>query len=113
MARVLVIDDEPAIRSLVVAILRDAGHDIVSAEDAAAALEWLAGGSVDMVVSDVVMPGMSGLELLREVRTHRPDLPVLLITGGGTRPMLGRADHVLPKPFSHRQLTAAVEGALA
>jgi DNA-binding NtrC family response regulator len=113
MAHVLVIDDEPAIRSLVVAILRNAGHDIVSAEDATAGLERLACDRVDIVVSDVVMPGMSGLELLREVRARRPELPVLLITGGGTRPMLGRAEHVLPKPFTHTELTAAVAGALA
>jgi CheY-like chemotaxis protein len=112
MARILVIDDEPVVRSLLVEILERAGHDVVSAADAAAGLAQLEAYSFDVVVSDVVMPGLSGVELLRELRGRRADVPVLLITGAGMQATFSGADRVLAKPFAHAELTQAVEAAL-
>ena len=75
-------------------------------------------GDVDLVVSDVVMPEMTGVEFLYELRMHRPTLPVVLMTGGSKEPErttkaveLG-ACSLLYKPFTHAELTAAVEAAL-
>ena len=68
MSHILVIDDEEVIRSLIVEILETAGHDATGAESAERALELLDAGEFDLVVSDVIMPGLSGLELLELVR---------------------------------------------
>jgi CheY-like chemotaxis protein len=68
--RILVIDDEDVIRMLVVEILESAGYDVTSAESAERALALLEKAEFDLVVSDVVMPGLSGLELLEAVRAR-------------------------------------------
>jgi CheY-like chemotaxis protein len=64
MSRILVIDDEQVVRLLVMEILQAAGHAVTGAENAERALALLDEGEFDLVVSDVVMPGLSGLELL-------------------------------------------------
>jgi putative two-component system response regulator len=117
MARVLVIDDEPVIRELIVEILADAGYDLLSAGNASGGLELLTSTRVDIVVSDIVMPGLTGLELLTEVRRIRPSLPVVLVTGAGTHTMLTEAlargaDGFVMKPFAHAELVQAVASAL-
>jgi putative two-component system response regulator len=117
MARVLVIDDEPIIRDLIVEILADAGYELVSAENAEQGLDLLSDNGVDAVVSDIIMPGLTGLQLLEEVRRIRPSLPVVLVTGAGTHAMLadalaGGADGFVMKPFSHGELVHAVTRAL-
>jgi putative two-component system response regulator len=117
MAGILVIDDEEVIRRVIVEILRDAGHDAVGVATAEDGLERLGNDELDLVVSDVVMPGVSGLELLGEVRRRRPSLPVILVTGAGTHTMVtdaltGGADGFVTKPFSHDELRKAVSTAL-
>ncbi|HZQ81344.1 MAG TPA: response regulator [Gaiellaceae bacterium] len=116
MSRILVIDDEDVIRVLVMEILEAAGHDVVGAEDAERAL-LLLDDDFDLVVSDVVMPGLSGLELLEAVRTRRASLPVVLVTGAGTYETLSQAlmrgaAGLVTKPFAHADLQAAVAHAL-
>jgi len=118
MSRILVVDDEHLVRNLTVQVLERAGYDVVSASDAQTALDMLDDATVDLVVSDVVMPGLSGVELLNELRDRRPDLPVLLMTGGSPQPErtsraleLG-ASGIVYKPFSHADLTDAVHAAL-
>ena len=113
MARVLVIDDEAVIRELIVEILSDAGHDVTSAANARDGLDLIASTTLDLVVSDIVMPGLTGIELLGEVRKDHPNLPVLLVTGAGTHAMLTQAlsagaDGLVMKPFSHQELVDAV-----
>jgi putative two-component system response regulator len=115
--RLLVIDDEPIIRDLMVEILADAGHEVVGAETAARALELLRDGDFSLVISDIMMPGLSGLELLETLREIRPSLPVVLVTGAGTyehlREALARgAGGLVLKPFSHGELLSAVEETL-
>ena len=91
MSRILVIDDEDVIRGLVAEILESGGHDVTSAESAERALELLEESDFDLVVSDVIMPGLSGLELLEAVRASRASLPVVLVTGAGTYDTLSQA----------------------
>ncbi len=116
MSRILVIDDEDVIRGLVVEILESAGHEVVGAESAERALSLLDDG-FDLVVSDVIMPGLSGLELLEAIRAHRASLPVVLVTGAGTYETLSQAltrgaAGLVTKPFAHADLQDAVAHAL-
>jgi putative two-component system response regulator len=117
LSRILVIDDEDVIRALVMEILETAGHEITGAESAENALALLEDHEFDLVVSDVIMPGLSGLELLEAVRSRRASLPVVLVTGAGTYDTLSQAltrgaAGLVTKPFSHAELQAAVADAL-
>jgi putative two-component system response regulator len=117
MSRILVIDDEDVIRMLVVEILESAGYDVTSAESAEVALALLEDSDFDLVVSDVIMPGLSGLELLEAVRARRASLPVILVTGAGTYDTLSQAltrgaAGLVTKPFAHSDLQSAVADAL-
>jgi DNA-binding response OmpR family regulator len=110
---ILVIDDEPVVRGLIVEMLESAGYLVESAETAEHALELLDREGLRLVLSDIVMPGLSGVELLRAVRLRRPNLPVVLVTGAGTYERLGQAllegaDALLLKPFSRDELDHAV-----
>jgi len=117
VSRILVIDDEDVIRMLVMEILESAGHEITGADSAERALALLEEMEFDLVVSDVVMPGLSGLELLERVRESQASLPVVLVTGAGTYDTLSQAltrgaAGLVTKPFAHADLTAAVGDAL-
>jgi CheY-like chemotaxis protein len=118
VSRILVVDDESVVRELTVEILRRSGYNPHGVPSAKCALELLDEEAFDLVVSDVVMPEMTGVEFLYELRRRRPDLPVVLMTGGSKEPErttkaveLG-ASGLLYKPFSHAELQAAVAAAL-
>ena len=118
MRRILVVDDEELVRDLTVLVLERAGYEVISAASARQALELVETHSIDLVVSDVVMPDLTGVELLAEMRERRPDLPVVLMTGGSPDPErttnaleLGAAGIVF-KPYSHAELRDAVAAAL-
>ena len=115
---ILLVEDEPLLRRLTGRILLHAGYEVVEAEDGLEALDRARelGASLDMVVSDVVMPRLSGPDLCRRLREERPSLPVLLISGypepgRGGRPMPADTELLL-KPFEGAELCAAVERAL-
>jgi putative two-component system response regulator len=117
MSRILVIDDEAIVRMLVVEILEAAGHSVVDADSAERALDLLDGGDFDLVVSDVIMPGLSGLELLQRVQAQQASLPVVLVTGAGTYETLSQAlmrgaAGLVTKPFAHADLQSAVADAI-
>src|SRR5258708_4680942 len=102
---------------LVVEILESAGHEVVAAESAERALGLLEDSAFDLVVSDVVMPGLSGLELLEIVRGRHASLPIILVTGAGTYDTLTQAltrgaAGLVTKPFAHSELQSAVAHAL-
>ena len=80
---VVVVEDDEAMRSYLNEVLTSGGYGCRSFPNSAAALEWLSSGKerVDLVLSDVNMPGMNGLDLLRTVKTVAPDLPFILISG--------------------------------
>jgi two-component system NtrC family response regulator len=113
----LVIDDDDSIRRVIEFSLQEEGFTVVTAEDGAKGLSVLRDSSVDVVVSDIRMPEMDGLELLTRIRTMHPDLPVILLTAHGTidsaveAMKLGAFDY-LTKPFSREQLKAAVAKAI-
>ena len=114
---ILVVDDEVRYRELYARVLRDAGFDVLEAGSAADALELLEHETLDMIVSDVRMPGESGLDLLRRVRTGKPELPFLLVTAyADVREAvdalkLGAVDY-LAKPVDLDELLAAVRDTL-
>jgi EAL domain-containing protein (putative c-di-GMP-specific phosphodiesterase class I) len=79
--RVLIVDDEVSVLRVLGRVLRGAGHDVVAESSGHAAMARLAEGTFDVVLSDLSMPGMNGIELLRAVREHDLDVPVVLMTG--------------------------------
>lgn len=114
---VLLVDDEPSFRRLYDLTLREAGFETLEASSAEQALELLEAHPVGMIVSDVRMPGKDGLELLREVRSLRGELPFLLVTafaevrGAVEALRLGAVDY-LTKPVDLDELVAAVRDQL-
>jgi DNA-binding NtrC family response regulator len=114
--RILIVDDEPAIRFSLSELLADAGHVVRTAEHGPAALAALDGDAADLVLSDLRMPAMSGLELLEEVRTRFPDALFVLMTAHGDERIavqalkLGALDY-LPKPFDNDEVRAIAERA--
>jgi len=114
---VLVVDDEPRIRRIVEMALGDRGYRVVTAASAEEADEVLRRETVDTVVTDLQLPGRSGLDLLGDIRRSRPTVPVILITAFGTVETAveaikaGAFDYVL-KPFSVDELESLVARAL-
>jgi two-component system, cell cycle sensor histidine kinase and response regulator CckA len=80
-AKLLLVDDDQAVRDVIASILRRAGHDVTVAPGAQQAIAATQSASFDLLVTDVVMPGMSGIELARELRQAAPSLKVLLLSG--------------------------------
>lgn len=116
-ARVVVIEDEPAIRRGVVDALRINGYDVAEAADGARGTEEALRRGVDLVLLDLLLPKRDGLEVLAEIRTVRPTLPVIILTARGTeedrvRGLKMGADDYVVKPFSARELLARVEAVL-
>jgi response regulator RpfG family c-di-GMP phosphodiesterase len=117
MTRILVIDDEPILRAVMLETLEQAGHDVVGADGAERALTLLEDESIGLVVSDIVMPRLSGMELLETIQRHRPSVPVLLVTGADTYANLsgalaGGAAGLVVKPISPPEFLRAVDRAL-
>ena len=80
MFRILLVEDDESQRTIMTAALRADGYDVFGAESAEKALEILDGAKVDMAVCDVMMPGMDGFELTRELRAAYRDLPIMIVT---------------------------------
>lgn len=102
--RVLVVDDEESLRLTLAANLELEGFEVIEAQDARSALSVLSGQTVDLVLSDVRMPGMDGVDLYREIRRSHPLLPVVLMTGFAVEDRIQGAVAqgvfaVLTKPF--------------
>lgn len=117
MTKILVIDDDAVVRDVIGEMLAGAGYEAVTAGTAAEALELFMDEEVELVVSDIVMPDLSGLELLEAMRLHRPSLPIVLVSGANTRDNLSEAltrgaDGLVAKPFTQAELRVAVEKAL-
>lgn len=121
MARILVIDDEDQIRMVVSKACSSWEHQVSEAENGEQALRLLEDETFDLVITDIHMPVMDGIELVTSLRDHAADVRILAISGGWSRrakeevlldaALLG-ADMVLPKPFSLEELRSAVDGLL-
>jgi DNA-binding NtrC family response regulator len=111
--RVLVVDDEPAIRFSLSELLGSDGHEVREAEHAPAALTLLEDWRADLVLSDLSMPAMTGLQLLEEVRARHPETAFVLLTAYGDERTavqalkLGAYDYI-PKPFDNDEIRATV-----
>lgn len=130
MAKVLVIDDEKDVRITLGEILRRDGHEIVLAENGQEGLEKLGDGGADLVITDVIMPGIDGVATAQRIREDHPGIPIIVISGGGNvAPMdyepgaisttaylasasSAGADCTLTKPFERQELLDAVRSLL-
>jgi CheY-like chemotaxis protein len=106
---ILVVDDEPAVCDVMARILTDAGFPVVQAYSGSEAVALLSSleGTVQLVVSDISMPGMTGVELAGRMVRDWPTTPILLISGQGG-PVTGYTGRFLPKPVSPDLLVDAV-----
>jgi two-component system phosphate regulon response regulator PhoB len=114
--RVLVIDDDPQVRTLVSRLLRQEGYQPIEAANAEEATAAISDEAPDLVLLDVMMPNVDGIDLLAEIRT-RSTIPVIMLTGRADEAdrILGLrtgADDYVVKPFSPGELTARIESVL-
>lgn len=114
---ILAVDDDDRLRELLRRYLTREGHDVTTARDAASARRLMATMAFDLVILDVMMPGEDGLSLLKSLRDHRSETPVILLTARGLAAerieglKLG-ADDYLPKPFEPEELALRVKSVL-
>ena len=120
MAKILIVDDEPDILHLLTRILERFGHTVHQAPDGRTALRMYAGNPADVVITDILMPEMDGLEFLTRVREAFPEARIIALSGGGLiakeevlrdAVRLG-AVGILKKPFTVEQCLEAVRTAL-
>jgi two-component system, OmpR family, response regulator ResD len=116
MPTILIVDDEPMVRDVLTRYLEHEGFTVRTAEDGPEALELAASAAPDLVVLDLMLPGLDGLEVLRRLRERGPT-PVVLLTakGGEIDRVVGLelgADDYVAKPFSPREVTARVRAVL-
>ena len=116
---ILAVDDSASMRQMVSFTLREAGYEVVEAVDGAAALEYATENCVDLVLTDVNMPHMDGITLVRELRQleHYRYVPMLMLTteSGADRKLEGKAAGAtgwLVKPFNPEKLIATIERVL-
>lgn len=118
MARILLIDDLPSVTTLLSAVLGSWGHAVVECNDGASGLAALDGGGFDLVVVDMMMPGLDGIEVVKRLRGAGHGIPVIAMSGGRDdfpashslklSEMYG-ANRLLFKPFDNEELVAAVD----
>jgi CheY-like chemotaxis protein len=108
---VLVVDDEPAIREVVACMLEDEGYAVRQATDGFEALQEVESTGIDLVLSDVRMPGLDGTALVRGLRRRRNAVPVVLMSAVSTEIHLPGVQF-LPKPFEAEHLLSTIAAAI-
>jgi DNA-binding response OmpR family regulator len=116
MPRILVIDDDPLLRSTVVTILTRAGFSVEEASDGAVGLAMVRKNPPDVVITDIFMPNRDGIEVVMEVKRSSPRTKIIAMTGGGQQGWMEGtsmakslvAHHILQKPFEREALLEAV-----
>jgi DNA-binding NtrC family response regulator len=117
-AKIMVVDDDPAGRTAVRRVLEKAGYEVTMVADAEGALERVADTDFDLIISDLRMPGETGIELLSEVKKRRPETQFLIVSAYGdedTKALAKRmgAFEVLSKPFGRQKLIDSTARVLA
>lgn len=115
--KILVVDDELLLRRALGRLISAMGFDVTTASQGQEALDLLAAGSFDLLITDVHMPVMDGLDLIRHARTRWPALPIIVISGGGPKDVIDEpaevnADAILAKPIRGVDLEAAIRALL-
>ncbi len=112
MARIVVVDDEPDVRFIIKLILELAGHQVTEAANGAVALVRIHEHLPDLIVTDIMMPTMNGVQLIARLRADpvMSGIPILAVTGDPDR--AGEADATLAKPFVPKELVAAAASLL-
>lgn len=115
--RILVIDDDRSARLLLERVLAKAGHEVVLAETAEDGLRQLGGGAFDLLITDKNLPGIDGLELLRQARQRNPTLQVILMTGFPSAETKSHAQGLgvhsyVTKPFGVHDIVDVCQAAL-
>jgi len=131
MTRILLIDDELDIRDSVSAVLQREGFEVTTAKDAESGLQALGEQQFDLVISDIIMPGMDGAQAIKSIRETDPDIRILAISGGGNLGVTSYqpdaitttaylqaateagANGVLTKPFRRADIVNAVQQLLS
>jgi CheY-like chemotaxis protein len=121
MASILVIDDDETFRRMLRRTLQRLGHEVIEAAEGREALRVLQDAAIELVMTDILMPGMEGIETIRWLRQRAPQLPVIAMSGGGRLAPDGYLEvarafgavQALSKPFSDAELRAALSVALA
>ncbi len=114
-ASVLVVDDEPILRTILSRTLRKEGCSVTEAVDGSDALEKFEITKFDFVITDIEMPNLGGMELLTEIKSRNPETYVLLITGHKDQYspedlLAAGADHYLTKPFHNIEVARTIQG---
>jgi two-component system cell cycle sensor histidine kinase/response regulator CckA len=114
LASILIAEDNDSVLDVTARVLLDAGYDVVAASDGVAALDIIRSQpTLDLLITDIRMPGMGGGELSQKALEHHPDLPIIFISGypadWNPQTKLGRRQAFLRKPFSADDLLRAVE----
>ena len=127
MANILIIDDERDVRIVLKEVLQREGYDVTLAVNGREGLQKLESGGADLVITDVIMPGIDGVAIVGEIREMHPEMPIIVISGGGNvAPMnyepgaistsaylasakTAGADRTLTKPFERKELVFAVK----
>lgn len=122
MPTILLVEDEHLLRNGVQEMLELHDFHVIGAGDGVEALEWLEETAVDLVITDLVMPNMDGVDFVRKLREKRPDMPVIVVSGSSKSVMdrygintldIPGANASLPKPFKSSELVALVNRLLA
>jgi two-component system response regulator (stage 0 sporulation protein F) len=115
--RILVVDDQESMRDMLADLLDMMGYEPCTVESGSQALEHLIASEIDLVITDLNMPEMDGLELMKRIKERTPKMPVIVITGYGTfnteRQVLSDgADGYIPKPCTINRVQETVNTAL-
>lgn len=119
MAKILLIDDDDALRRVLAKALGHAGHEVIQAADGQQGMDLARVAEADLVVTDLVMPVREGVETILQLRREKPALPIIAISGDGSNSELYLeiaakigAKRVLPKPFTPPELLGLIDAVL-
>ncbi len=112
--KILVVDDDASIRNMLVIVLKEENYEVIAADSSESALKQLKSGGFDLVISDIKMPGISGIELLKKIKVINPDVPVIMITAfasanDAVEAMKLGAEDYITKPFNLDELKIIID----